>query len=279
MSDKVVFLTGCASGLGLHLAQRFLDDGDRVVATDINLEGLKAQAQSRRWSPDKVSLHRLDVTSWTQWQQVMADTLAAWKKIDVLANVAGYLKPGRIHETAVEEIDRHLDINVKGLILGSKLAAEQMVKQGRGHIINIASLAGVAPIPGISLYSTSKFAVRGFTLALAQELKPLGVNATVICPDAIETPMLTLQEDYEEAALTFSGKHTLTVEQVADLILGKVLKEAPPEVLLPEWRGVLAKVGSAMPGLSFRLGSLLGKAGRSEQARRKAARQSKTGSA
>ncbi|MBK8972037.1 MAG: SDR family oxidoreductase [Hahellaceae bacterium] len=277
MLDKVVILTGCASGLGLHLTQRFLDAGYRVVATDINLAGLEAQAQSRRWPTDQVRVHSLDVTSWAQWQEVWNDTLRTWKHVDILANVAGYLKPGRIHETAVEEIDRHLDINVNGLILGSKLAAEHMVPRGQGHIINIASLAGVAPIPGISLYSTSKFAVRGFTLALAQELKPLGVNATVICPDAIETPMLTLQEDYEEAALTFSGKHTLTVEQVADLILGKVLKDAPPEVLLPEWRGVLAKVGSAMPGLSFRLGNLLGKAGRSEQARRKAARQSKSG--
>ena len=165
--------------------------------------------------------------------------------LDRLFNIAAYLKPGYIHETDPQEIDRHIDINVKGLIIGSQLAAKHMVEQGKGHIVNIASLGGIAPIPGIALYSTSKFAVRGFSLALAQELKPLGVKVTVICPDAIQTPMLALQEDYDEAALTFSGPKALSLEDIEKIVFAEVLPNAPIEVTLPWQRGALAKLGGA----------------------------------
>ncbi len=269
MDYKVVFLTGSTSGVGLHLTQRFSDAGYRVVATDIDFERLKHEAAARGWPPQSVLLRRLDVTRAEAWRSLFDEVLGQWQRVDVLCNVAGYLRPGLVHETGLEQIDRHLDVNVKGLILGSKFAAEHMVPRRSGHIINVASLAGVAPIPGIALYSTSKFAVRGFSLALAQELKPHQVAVTVICPDAIETPMLTLQEDFEEAALTFSGRRALTVEDIGSLVFDKVLVERPLEVMLPGYRGLLAKVGSAVPGLAFRLGAMLGKAGKAEQARRR----------
>ena len=144
-----------------------------------------------------------------------------------------------------------------------------MIETGHGHIINIASLAGVAPISGIALYSTSKFAVRGFSLALAQELTPHGINVSVICPDAIQTPMLDLQEDYDEAALTFSGPKALTVEHIEDCLFSHVIPHAPFEVTLPWHRGVLAKIGSAFPQISMRLSNSLRKQGRKAQQKRK----------
>jgi 3-oxoacyl-[acyl-carrier protein] reductase len=266
---SVVFLTGCASGLGLHLAECFIEKGYRVVATDINLAGLKSLAREKNWQEEQVLIRKLDVSKSSQWQKLWAEVLAEWGQVDVMLNVAGYLLPGYVAETPMEQIDRHIDINVKGLMYGSKLAAEHMVEAGQGHIINIASLAGLAPIPGIGLYSASKFAVRGFTLALAQELKPHGVCVSVVCPDAIETPMLTLQEDYEEAALTFSGNKTLTVEGVADAIFKEALGKQAIEVTIPSYRGWIAKAGSSLPSMSFALSDILGKLGRKKQEQRK----------
>lgn len=272
MNQQIVFITGSASGVGLHLTERFYQAGYCVVATDIDYDTLKLKASERQWAEHSVLLRKLDITSRSQWKKTWQAAIDRWQGIDVMCNVAGYLKPGLIHQSDPDEIDRHFDINVKGLILGSQLAAKQMVQQGSGHIINIASLAGIAPIPGIALYSASKFAVRGFSLALAQELSPLNVDVTVICPDAIDTPMLALQEHYEEAALTFSGSSVLTVEDIGDAIFDKALKNKPMEIDLPIQRGLMAKVASAAPGISSVLGSYLGKRGKAEQEKRKLAR-------
>lgn len=266
---SVVFITGCASGLGLHLCEKFAAQGFKVVATDINLVELKNIAKRNAWSPDQVLVKKLDVSKDSQWRKVWSEVLSLWGQVDIMLNVAGYLLPGYVAETPVEQIDRHIDINVKGLMYGSKVAAEHMVATGQGHIINIASLAGLAPIPGIGLYSASKFAVRGFTLALAQELKPYGVAVSVICPDAIETPMLTLQEDYEEAAMTFSGNKTLTVEDVSEAIFKEALGKETVEVAIPGYRGWIAKAGNSVPSMSFMLSDFFGKLGRKKQQQRK----------
>ncbi len=264
-AKEVYIVTGSASGIGRRLSETFARRGVHVVATDINDKGLKALAalaKEKNWS---LETKKLDVRKAAEWKKFLD---SVWKKhgrLDVLFNVAGYIKPGYCHESPAEEVDRHLDINSKGLIFGMMAAARIMVAAGRGHIVNFASLAGVAGIPGISLYSASKHAVRGYSLAAAQELKSHGVYVTVVCPDAVQTPMLDLQVEYDEAALTFSGDRFLTVEDVERVILNKVLPKKPPEVLIPGYRGVLTKLGSAFPGLAAFLAGSLGKKGRKKQ--------------
>ncbi len=165
-------------------------------------------------------------------------------------NIAGVIRPGYIHETDFDMIDFHIDINLKGTIYGTKLVSEQMVSQKSGHIINIASMAGITPVSGLNLYSTSKFGVRGFTLSIANELREHDVAVTVVCPDLVDTPMLTLQLDYPEAALTFSGSRHLTVEEIGQVILKKGLKQRKLEIVYPTGRGLIAKVASFQPKLA-----------------------------
>ena len=118
------------------------------------------------------------------------------------------------------------------------------------RLIGSNPLAGLAPVPGLSLYSASKFAVRGYTLAAAHELRDKGIKVTVICPDAVQTPMLDLQVDYEQAALTFSGSRSLTTHDVVSAILNRALVKAPLEITLPSSRGAVSKFASIFPGLS-----------------------------
>jgi 3-oxoacyl-[acyl-carrier protein] reductase len=262
---QVVWITGGAGGMGQHLANAFYLRGYRVLVTDLHHEQLSSAALQLGWDESSVLLRQQDVTCISQWELLLAEITERWGKVDYLLNVAGYLRPGYAYETPIEETDRHFDINVKGLIYGSQLVARHMIERRRGHIINIASMASLAAIPGLSLYSASKFAVRAFSLALAQELKPYGVKVSVLCPDAVQTPMLELQEEYEEAALTFSGPKVLSVNDIEYQLFEKVIPKAPLETILPCSRGALAKLGNLFPALTGLLEPYLRSKGRSVQ--------------
>lgn len=248
--EEVILITGCASGIGRYLAENLTRRGHFVAATDANEKGLREVAAKNGWDPERVLVQALDVTRRSEWEQVIRATLDRWGRIDVLMNVAGVIRPGFIHETEFEMIDYHIDINLKGTIIGTKLVSEQMVRQKKGHILNIASMAGIAPVSGLDLYSTSKFGVRGFTLAIANALQEHNVAVTVVCPDLVDTPMLTLQLDYPEAALTFSGSRHLSVEEIGQVILDQGLRQKKLEIIHPPLRGLTAKVASFQPGLA-----------------------------
>lgn len=267
--SKTYFVTGAASGIGRHLAGELLKRGARVLATDLNRAGLDELRQSSG-AGESLWTETQDVRDAAQWQRLLADMAARWGRVDVLMNVAGVIRPGWVQDGSPQDVDFHLDINAKGVIHGTHAAARQMLRQGGGHIINIASLAGIAPVPGLSLYSASKFAVRGFTLAIAQELAPKNIKVTAVCPDAVQTPMLDMQVDYEQAAMTFSGNRVLTVADVTNVILGRVLEKAPLEVMIPGSRGWLAKLASAFPDLNAALLESLRRKGLKQQQARRA---------
>jgi 3-oxoacyl-[acyl-carrier protein] reductase len=258
------FLTGCASGIGRHLAGALLAEGHRVWATDLDLAALSAHADAR-WPADRARVAALDVRDAAAWSRVFAEAVADMGGVDVLMNVAGYLRPGFVGEFTAEAVHLHFDVNTKGVVFGTHTAARHMLARGEGHIVNIASLAGLAPIPGIGLYSASKFAVRAFSLAAAQELAPRGVAVTVVCPDAVQTPMLDLQVDCREAALTFSGPRILSVDDVAAAILGRVLPDRPLELHLPRSRALLARVADLFPRAAMWIRPHLDRRGRARQ--------------
>ena len=266
-----ILLTGCASGIGRRLSERLAADGHKLVLTDVNLDALGAVAKDNDWSDEQVTLEALDVRDADRWQQVVDAMVARLGGIDVLMNIAGVIRPGKVHELTPDDISFHIDTNTKGVMFGTQAAARHMVERGEGHIINVASLAGISPIPGISLYSASKFAVRGFTLAVAHELRPLGVAVTVVCPDAVQTPMVDLQLDYPDAALTFSSGRMLTADDVVEAIVGRAMKRRPLEITLPWHRALLARLVGFKPSLAAPLIRRLTKAGLKRQAKVKEA--------
>jgi NADP-dependent 3-hydroxy acid dehydrogenase YdfG len=263
--SSVMLLTGAASGIGRHLAKALSNRGHRLLATDVNLEGLDKAANDDGWNAERVKRFRLDVRSPENWEQALKAVLDAFGRLDVLLNVAGYLKPGQAHAVEAAEVDRHFDINVKGVVHGTRVVAKHFVEKKAGHIVNVGSLASLAPVPGLCLYSASKFAVRGFSLATAQELQPHGVHVSLLMPDAVQTPMLDLQVHHADAALTFSGAQALTVEDIELALVEEILPKKLLELALPTGRGVLAKFALVMPGAAAALRPMLEKKGRAAQ--------------
>ena len=258
----MILLTGAGSGIGKHLAGALAQRGHRVVATDVNEQGLSELSMAYA-----LTTYRLDVSVAEDWERVFEAAERDVGPVDVLMNIAGVLKPGYVDAFSPRDVELHLDVNVKGTILGTAAAARRMKPRGEGHIINFGSLASLAPVPGLSLYAASKFAVRGFSLAVATELAPHNVFVTLVMPDAVQTPMLDLQAKYEEAALTFSGPKPLTTEDIERLILDKVLPDKPLEVAIPTFRAALARFACTVPQIAARLSPLLKKKGLASQAR------------
>lgn len=263
--SQVFILTGAASGMGRHLAGALARRGHRVLATDVAAAALDEAARADRWPDESVRRAVLDVRSDEAWRVALATALDAFGRVDVLLNVAGFLRPGRIWATETKDVDLHFDVNVKGVVHGMRVVGGYFVEQKRGHIVNLGSLASLAPVPGLTLYSASKFAVRGVSLAAAQELAEHGVSVSLVMPDAVATPMLDLQVDHPEAALTFSGPKPLTVQDIEEALVNDVLVNKPLELALPWQRGFVARIANTVPRSAAVLRPILERKGREAQ--------------
>ena len=265
-----MILTGCAAGIGRQLASDLCARGHQLLLTDIDEAALSEQAETHFNAPGRVELAGHDVRDRSSWDALMARARDRWGRIDVVMNVAGCIFPGWAHEQEANAIDLMIDVNVKGVMFGTIAAARQMLRQGHGQIINFASLAAVAPIPGIAVYSASKHAVRGFSLAVAQELSPHGIAVTTVCPGLVATRMLDVQLVREEAAVSFATAPALSVEQVSRVVLGRGLEKRPLELFVTSpWSGqvLMAKLASMFPALAVRATERLMRRGRKAQAK------------
>ncbi len=242
-----IIVTGAASGIGRQLVTLLARRGDHVLATDIDQQSLAATAAEQGWPSGSVVTFVHDVASAQAWTDAIALARERFGRLDCLINVAGVLRVERVEDLLPESVALQLDVNTKGVIFGTHAAAKVMVGRGRGHIINIASMAALAPVSGISVYSASKFAVRGFSLAAAQELEGRGVRVTVVCPDAVDTPMVDYQLDRADAALTFSGSRVLSADEVARAVIGLLDGRPRFELVIPWSRGFLRESARYCP--------------------------------
>jgi len=262
-------VTGGASGIGRGLARRLYEHGHSLLVTDVNEEGLRkaAEADGLR-DAGRVSLLRLDVRDPAAWAAAVGSVVSRWGRLDVLFNVAGVLVPVWTRDAKPDDVERTMDINAKGLMHGTNAAVRQMVIQKHGHIVNVASLAGIVPVPGLAIYSASKHAARAYSIAVAQEVRGDGVFVTAVCPALVATPMMDIQIEREEATFAFSGKRALTVDEVVTAIVERALVRKPLELVVAvpgSGQGVVAKVGNAVPRLAMRLGGRVARAGRQHQ--------------
>jgi 3-oxoacyl-[acyl-carrier protein] reductase len=247
MSGQVAIITGAASGIGRQFARdlSLRRTEMRLVLADVNGEALAETFDAG----ENVVLESFDIRSADEWQRVVDSAIERFGAIDYLFNIAGIDRTAMFIDQPLSNIDSLIDINLKGSLYGMRIVAEHMAARGSGHIINIASLAGVAPTPGTAIYSATKFGLRGLSLATAVELRPRGVYVTVICPDLVDTALLEQHlgvADADAIALVFSGPRALTASQVSEAIF-RAMRDRPLEIDIPLHRGLLSRLSSAFP--------------------------------
>jgi len=243
---RVAVVTGAAGGLGTEFVAALRSRGYEVTGADLS-------------GADVV----LDVTDADACRR-----LARELRPDVWINNAGVVGAGSAIEQSDAEIRRTVEVNLMGVIYGTRAAVEVMREHGSGTVLNVASLASFTPLPGEAVYAATKHAVRAFTLGVGYELRGTGVRLTTLCPDGIRTPMLGGILDDPAMALVFSSGRLLEPRPVAEL--GVRLIESPrfgPLASIPRYRGVLARVLGIAPRLFLFLAPLLELIGRRTQAR------------
>lgn len=188
-AGKVALITGAASGIGSALARALADRGAIVVVTDI--DGVVAQSLARDLTATgaQAIASTLDVADEQLFRQVVELAVATYGRLDLLINNAGIGITGELHDLRPDDWRQIRAVNLDGVVLGSMLAYQLMVRQGGGQIINVASMAAVFPYPLHTLYAATKQAVLGFSTTLRLEAHAHGVRVNVVCPGPVDTPI------------------------------------------------------------------------------------------
>jgi 2-keto-3-deoxy-L-fuconate dehydrogenase len=187
LDGKVALITGAGSGIGEQMARAFAEQGANVVVADISEEAARRVAGD---IGDPATPLRIDVTDGHGVKSAFESIGASHGTFDVLINNAGIGLVGNVEETEESDFDRLMTVNVKGVFNGCKAAIPIMLKQGRGNIINMGSVAGLVAVARRFAYSATKGAVIAMTRQFAMDYVDRGIRANVICPGTVETPFV-----------------------------------------------------------------------------------------
>lgn len=208
--NKVAIITGGASGIGRALAEELIKYQTQLVIIDWNEKLLSETEASLKSKGGKVRSWAVDVSDLTKVQEVVTATIAEFQQIDFLFSNAGVGIAGEVRDFSIEDWRPVIDVNLGGVINGIVAVYPQMVRQGHGHIVNTASLAGLTPHPGTTPYTAAKYAVVGLSTSLRIEATGLGVKISVACPGPVETGILEstnfVNIDREKALNSFPVK-------------------------------------------------------------------------
>jgi NAD(P)-dependent dehydrogenase (short-subunit alcohol dehydrogenase family) len=189
LSGRVAVVTGAAGGLGRALAWAFAREGMDLALADIDAPGIEALAADLRATGHRAISVPTDVSDPTAVAALLERTVADLGGCHLMCNNAGVFTAASMMEASERDWRRVLDVNLWGVIHGCRVFGAHFARQGEGHLLNTASAAGLFPVPGMSAYSTSKYAVVGFSTQLRWELAPSGVGVTVLLPGVLNTSM------------------------------------------------------------------------------------------
>ncbi|MCS5594351.1 MAG: SDR family NAD(P)-dependent oxidoreductase [Porticoccaceae bacterium] len=232
VTDRVVFITGAASGIGFSLARAFAASGAKLMLADVNYSGLNAAEQSLRSSGFAVAAVTCDVTNLDSVQRAAQATLDRYGEVHIVVNNAGVPMGGKTGKVPMEDWRWVLDVNVIGVAHGVEVFTPIFRRQGgRGHFLNTASLAGFFGHSAVAPYVASKFAVVGYSESLLQELAQDDIGVSVLCPGYVKTGIHSLltnrpsQQQPRQLSDSSANRHQQFKTQVENGIEPEVVAE------------------------------------------------------
>jgi NADP-dependent 3-hydroxy acid dehydrogenase YdfG len=218
IKDKVVVITGASSGLGEAAARRLARDGAKLVLGARRLDRLQALAKELSLSDDAVM--QTDVSKYDEVKRLVDHAVKAHGRLDVMINNAGLMPQSLLQRLKIDEWDRMIDVNIKGVLYGIAAALPVMQAQKSGHIINVSSVAGHKVRPGGTIYSATKSAVRVISEGLRQEVKPYNIRTTIISPGAVESelPDSITDPDIGPAISKFYKETAISADSFANMV-------------------------------------------------------------
>jgi NADP-dependent 3-hydroxy acid dehydrogenase YdfG len=235
IKDKVVVITGASSGLGEATARALSAQGARVVLGARRADRIQALARELTGGGGTALALTTDVTDRAQVRKLVDAAVREYGRIDVMINNAGLMPQAPLERLRIDEWDRMIDVNIKGVLYGIAAALPHMMQQKSGHFINVSSVAGHKVGPGSTVYAATKHAVRALSEGLRQEVKPYNIRTTVISPGAVDTelPQTTTEPDtaarirkvYEIAipADSFARAVVFAISQPDDVDINEIL--------------------------------------------------------
>jgi NAD(P)-dependent dehydrogenase (short-subunit alcohol dehydrogenase family) len=220
--NKVVFLTGAASGIGKETALYFAREHAQMAICDVNAEGLAKTVEEIKQIGCKVHGYELNVTKEAQVKSGVEKALADFGRIDILVNNAGVSTMQWSWKLTEEEWDFNMDVNVKGCWLVCKYVIPHMIEKKAGKIVNLASMGGLIGAPLLAHYCASKFAVVGLTESIAKELAPYGINVNCVCPGFVKTSMQDREVVWEAKLRGISDPEEVRREYVKLTPMGRL---------------------------------------------------------
>ncbi|MGP9434521.1 SDR family oxidoreductase [Ewingella sp. AOP8-B2-18] len=221
IKDKVIVITGASSGLGLAAARRLAQQGACLVLGARRIERLQQLADELNGEGHRAIAVEADVTRLDDVKRLVDSAVQAFGRVDVMVNNAGLMPISALERLKVEDWERTIDVNIKGVLYGIAAALPHMQRQMSGHFVNVASVAGHKIMPNGTVYSASKFAVRALSEGLRQEVKPWNIRTTILSPGAVDTelPASITEADVAKGMLGFYQSTAISADSFARAII------------------------------------------------------------
>jgi NAD(P)-dependent dehydrogenase (short-subunit alcohol dehydrogenase family) len=260
----VAVVTGAGRGFGREIAKRLANRGYTVLATDIDADAAAATAEQVGGFSMQVDVRDPEA------HRRAARAAAERGPLEVWVNNAGVLRTRKVWDQPDDEVRLIAEINMLGVIWGSRAAVDAMRQNGgqNMHVINLGSMSALTPVPGLAVYAASKHAVLGFTASLEGELMAAGVpiHMHVVCPDGADTDMTRERSHEADSAIIWSGPRMLSADEVADAVVG-LLDSKKLLLGIPRRRAWAARLGALTGRGGLRVSELLRQQGERKRAR------------